>query len=64
MKTFRMVPTAIMVLGLTSVTIAQQKDTDDKTAKPSRVAVDTVKLTGTVKAVGLDRKTGWSSGYR
>ena len=64
MKTFRMVLTAIMLLGLTSVTIAQQKDTDDKTAKPSRVAVDTVKLTGTVKAVDLDRKTGWSSGYR
>lgn len=70
MKTFRIVLTAIMLLGLTSVTIAQQKDTDDKTAKPSRVAVDTVKLTGTVKAVDLDKKNrhrrgiGWSSGYR
>ena len=40
MKTFTMVLTAIMLLGLTSVTIAQQKDTDDKTAKSSRVAVD------------------------
>lgn len=57
-----MVLTAIMVLGLTSVTIAQQKDTDDKTAKPSRVAVDTVKWTGTVKAVGLDRKTATFEG--
>ena len=38
------------------------EDTDDKTAKSSRVAVDTVKLTGTVKAVDLDRKTATVEG--
>ena len=60
--TFRMVLTAVMLLGLTSVTIAQQKESDDKTAKPSRVSVDTVKLTGTVKAVDLDKKTATIEG--
>jgi len=62
MKTLRMVLTAVMLLGLTSVTVAQQKESDDKTAKPSRVSVDTVKLTGTVKAVDLDKKTATIEG--
>jgi predicted RNA-binding protein len=62
MKTFRIVLTAVMVLGLTSVTIAQQKDSADKNAKPSRVAVDTVKLTGTITAIDLDKKTATIEG--
>src|SRR5262249_31599131 len=63
MKTLRMVLTAIVLLvGLTSVTMAQQKESDDKSAKPSRVAVDTVKLTGTVTAVDLDKKTATIEG--
>jgi hypothetical protein len=58
MKTFGMILTAVMMLvGLTSATIAQQTDSDDKSAKPSRVTVDVVKLTGTVKAVDLEKKT-------
>jgi len=56
MKTFRMVLTAVMLLGLTSVTMAQQKDSDNGGA-PGRVSVDVIKLTGTVKAVDLDKKT-------
>jgi predicted RNA-binding protein len=49
------------MLGLTSA-IAQQKDSGDKNAKPGRVAVDTVKLTGTVKAIDLDKKTATIEG--
>ena len=56
MKTFRMVLMAVMLLGLTSVTMAQQKDSDNG-GTPSRVSVDVIKLTGTVKAVDLDKKT-------
>ncbi len=56
-KRLRMTLTAVMLLGLTSLTIAQQKDSDDKSAKPARVTVDEVKLTGTVKAVDLEKKT-------
>src|SRR5215510_717856 len=63
MKTLRMVLTAVVLLvGLTSVTMAQQKESDDKSAKPGRVAVDTVTLTGTVKAVDLDKKTATIEG--
>jgi hypothetical protein len=63
MKTFGMILTAAMLLvGLTSVTIAQQKDSDDKSAKPSRVTVGVVKLTGTVKAVDLEKKTATVEG--
>lgn len=56
MKTFRMTLTGIILLGLTSVAIAQQKDSD-KGGTPGRVSVDVIKLTGTVKAVDLDKKT-------
>jgi len=56
MKTFRMVLPAVMLLGLSSVTIAQQKDSDNG-GTPGRVSVDVIKLTGTVKAVDLDKKT-------
>ncbi len=56
MKLFRIMLTGIMLLGLTSVTIAQQKDTDDG-GTPGRVSVDVIKLTGTVKAVDLEKKT-------
>ena len=62
MKTFRMILTAVMIIGLSSVAVAQQKQSDDKNAKPGRVAVDTVKLTGTVKAVDLDKKTATIEG--
>jgi len=62
MKTFKITLTAFMLLGLTSVAIAQQKASDDQNAKPGRVAVDTVKLTGTVKAVDLDKKTATVEG--
>ena len=62
MKMFRMVLTAVMLIGLSSVTVAHQKQSDDKNAKPGRVAVDTVKLTGTVKAVDLDKKTATIEG--
>jgi len=56
MKTFRMVLPAVMLLGLSSVTMAQQKDSDNG-GTPGRVSVDVIKLTGTVKAVDLDKKT-------
>jgi len=56
MKLFRMTLTGIMLLGLTSVAIAQQKDSDNG-GTPGRVSVDVIKLTGTVKAVDLEKKT-------
>ena len=56
MKLFRMMLTGIMLLGLTSVAIAQQKDSDDG-GTPGRVSVDVIKLTGTVTAVDLEKKT-------
>ena len=56
MKLFRMTLTGIMLLGFTSVAIAQQKDSDNG-GTPGRVSVDVIKLTGTVKAVDLDKKT-------
>lgn len=60
MKTFGMILTTVMLLGgLTSVTIAQQKDSDDK---PSRITVGVIKLTGTVKAVDLEKKTATVEG--
>ena len=63
MKTFGMILTAVVLLvGLTSVTVAQQKDSDDKNATPSRVTVDVVKLTGTVTAVDLEKKTATIEG--
>ena len=63
MKTFGMILTTVMLLGgLTSVTIAQQKESDDKSAKPSRITVGVIKLTGTVKAVDLEKKTATVEG--
>ena len=56
MKLFRMMLTWIMLLGLTPVAIAQQKDSDNG-GTPGRVSVDVIKLTGTVKAVDLEKKT-------
>ena len=56
MKLFRMILTVVMLLGLTFVAIAQQKDSDNG-GTPGRVSVDVIKLTGTVKAVDLDKKT-------
>ena len=60
---FRMTLLVIMLLvGLTSVTVAQQKDSDAKGAKPGGVIVDVIKLTGTVKAVDLEKKTATIEG--
>ena len=56
MRTFRVIITVVMLLGLTFVAIAQQKDSDNG-GTPGRVSVDVIKLTGTVKAVDLDKKT-------
>ena len=56
MKLFRMMLTGIILLGLTPVAIAQQKDRDNG-GTPGRVSVDVIKLTGTVKAVDLEKKT-------
>ena len=56
MKLFRTMLTGIILLGLTSVAIAQQKDSDNG-GTPGRVSVDVIKLTGTVKAVDLEKKT-------
>ena len=61
MKLFRMMLTGIMLLGLTSVAIAQQKDSDNG-GKPGRVTVGVIKLTGTVKAVDLEKKTATVEG--
>lgn len=52
-----MILLAFMVLpGLTSVHAAQEKDGAAKGGKPGAVVVDVVKLTGTVKAVDLEKK--------
>jgi Cu/Ag efflux protein CusF len=58
MKKFWVMLLAVMVLtGLTSAAVAQQKDSAAKGGKPGAVIVDVVKLTGTVKAVDLEKKT-------
>jgi Cu/Ag efflux protein CusF len=58
MKKFWTILLAVMVLtGLTSAAVAQQKDSAAKGAKPGAVIVDVIKLTGTVKAVDLEKKT-------
>jgi hypothetical protein len=58
MKKFWTILLAVMVLtGLTSAAVAQQKDSAAKGGKPGAVIVDVVKLTGTVKAVDLEKKT-------
>jgi hypothetical protein len=58
MKKFWMIMLAVMlVAGLTSMATAQQKDSAAKGAKPGAVIVEVVKLTGTVKAVDLQKKT-------
>ena len=58
MKTFSMILVAVMlVAGLTPVASAQQKESAAKGAKPGGIVVEVVKLTGTVKAVDLQKKT-------
>ena len=47
----------ILTAALTSVEAAQEKDGAAKDGKPGAVIVDVVKLTGTVKAVDLAKKT-------
>jgi ribosomal 50S subunit-recycling heat shock protein len=57
MKKFWMVWLAVvLVVGLTSLAGAQQKDAP-KGAKPGGVVVEVVKWSGTVKAVDLQKKT-------
>ena len=63
MKKFWMILLAVMVLaGLTSVQAAQEKDGAAKGGKPGAVVVDVVKLTGTVKAVDMEKKTATVEG--
>ena len=58
-----MILLAVMVLaGLTSVQAAQEKDGAAKGGKPGAVVVDVVKLTGTVKAVDMEKKTATVEG--
>jgi len=47
----------VLFAGLTFVEAAQEKDSAAKGGKPGAVIVDVVKLTGTVKAVDLEKKT-------
>jgi Cu/Ag efflux protein CusF len=47
----------MVLTGITSAAVAQQKDSAAKGGKPGAVIVDVVKLTGTVKGVDLDKKT-------
>ena len=47
----------MLAVTLTSVEAAQEKDSAAKGGKPGAVIVDVVKLTGTVKAVDLEKKT-------
>jgi Cu/Ag efflux protein CusF len=58
MKEFRMLVMGFMVIaGLTGFAVAQDKDGATKEAKPGKVIVEVVKLTGTVKAVDMQSKT-------
>lgn len=43
--------------AINSTAVAQQKDSSTNDAKPGKVVVEVVKLTGTVKAVDLQNKT-------
>ncbi len=63
MKKFWKMLFAVMLLaGLKSVEAAQEKDGAAKGGKPGAVVVDVVKLTGTVKAVDLGKKTATVEG--
>src|SRR5215475_16152226 len=58
MKKGRMILLAVLLAaGLTSMAVAQQKEGAAKEAKPGGVVVDVVKLTGTVKAIDMEKKT-------
>ena len=58
MKKFSMILLAVtLVTGLTFVEAAQEKDSAAKGGKPGAVIVDVIKLTGTVKAVDIEKKT-------
>lgn len=52
----------MLAAGLTAVDAAQEKDGAAKGGKPGAVVVDVVKLTGTVKAVDLEKKTATVEG--
>jgi Cu/Ag efflux protein CusF len=55
MKTFSVILLALMLTA--SLARAQTKQGAAKDAKPGAMVVDVVKLTGTVKAVDMDKKT-------
>jgi len=58
MKKGRMILLPVLLAaGLTSMAVAQQKEGAAKEAKPGGVVVDVVKLTGTVKAIDMEKKT-------
>ena len=52
-----MLLTFILGTGLASMALAQTNEGAPKEGKPGAVAVDVVKLTGTVKAIDLEKKT-------
>jgi Cu/Ag efflux protein CusF len=52
----------ILLAGGVAVTVAQDKGGDAQGGKPGRVVVDVIKVTGTVKAVDLDKKTATIEG--
>ena len=47
----------MLAVAINSTAVAQQKDSSTNDAKPGKVVVEVVKLTGTVKAVDLQNKT-------
>src|SRR6185437_16718102 len=47
----------MLAAAINSVAVAQEQDSAAKDAKPGKVSVNVVKLTGTVKAVDLQNKT-------
>ena len=47
----------MLAAAINSVAVAQEQDSAAKDAKPAKVTVNVVKLTGTVKAVDLQNKT-------
>jgi hypothetical protein len=52
----------MLAAAINSVAVAQEQDSAAKDAKPGKVSVNVVKLTGTVKAVDLQNKTATVEG--
>ena len=49
--------TGVLAAAINSTAVAQQKESATNDAKPGKVVVEVLKLTGTVKAVDLQNKT-------